>query len=338
MPKRKGIGIAGNILVDTVKSIDYYPEIGMLASILSQSRGVGGCVPNTAINLAKLDSSVPIYAAGLVGNDDNGKYVISRLEDFGIDTRAVNITDNAPTSYSDVMSVSGGERTFFHARGANALFSGSDIDVASLDCEILHIGYAMLLDGFDKFDDEYGTVMARVLCNAQKAGIKTSIDAVSSKNDNYGKIMKASYKYCDYAILNELECCAAWGLDATFENGDPHISNIKAAMQKSISCGIREKMIVHSKKASFCLDKNGTFTVVPSLKIPKSEIKGSVGAGDSFCAAALYGIYLGFGDEKLLSFASAAAACNLRAENATDGMLPAEEIEKICKEYERLEL
>ncbi len=338
MSERKGIAIAGNILVDTVKNIDYYPEMGMLASISSQTRGVGGCVPNTAINLAKIDGGIPIFAAGLVGDDENGRYVISKLKEHGIDTKAVNVTDRAATSYSDVMSIPGGERTFFHAKGANALLSGKDIDISSLNCEILHIGYAMLLDGLDKPDSEYGTVMARVLNSAQKAGIKTSVDAVSNKNENYGEIMKASFKYCDYVIINEVECCAVWGLKGILDNGDPDVENIREAMKKSLSCGIREKITVHSKKAGFCLDKNGRFTVVPSLKIPKGEIKGSVGAGDSFCAAALYGIYRGFDDEKMLSFASAAAVCNLRAENATDGMLPAEEIEKICEEYERLEL
>ena len=102
--------------------------------------------------------------------------------------------------------------------------------------------------------------------------------------------------------------------------------------------GVGEKVIVHCKPAGFCLDKSGLFTCVPSLEIPSSEIKGSVGAGDAFCAASLYGIYNGFTDKEILEFASAAAACNLFSENSVDGMRSAEEITKMLKTYKRKEL
>lgn len=49
----KGIVVAGNIIVDIVKTVDCYPEIGMLANVSSVSRAVGGCVSNTGIDLKK---------------------------------------------------------------------------------------------------------------------------------------------------------------------------------------------------------------------------------------------------------------------------------------------
>ena len=60
--ERKGIVIAGNILTDVCKNIDTYPKIGMLANISSVKRAVGGCVPNTGIDLATIDKSIPISA------------------------------------------------------------------------------------------------------------------------------------------------------------------------------------------------------------------------------------------------------------------------------------
>ena len=74
---------------------------------------------------------------------------------------------------------------------------------------------------------------------------------------------------------------------------------------------------------------------VASLRIPKEEIKGSVGAGDAFCAGCLYGIYNGFSDRQTLEFASAAAACNLFAANSVDGMRSKNEILQIAEQYER---
>ena len=102
--------------------------------------------------------------------------------------------------------------------------------------------------------------------------------------------------------------------------------------------GVREKVIVHCVEAGFLLDKSGEFVIVPSLKLPKGFIKGSVGAGDSFAAACLYGIDQGFDNKKLLEFASAAAACNLTASDSISGMKTRAEIEKMCETFERLSL
>lgn len=71
--ERKGIALAENILTDNVKTVSDYPKQGMLANILSVSRGVGGCVPNTAIDIAKIDRSVPLYALGKIGDDEHGR-------------------------------------------------------------------------------------------------------------------------------------------------------------------------------------------------------------------------------------------------------------------------
>ena len=109
-------------------------------------------------------------------------------------------------------------------------------------------------------------------------------------------------------------------------------------MQLTLDAGVSTKVIVHCKKIGFCLDKSGEFTVVPSLSIPKEEIMGSVGAGDSFCAAALYSLYSKFTDKELLEFSSAAAACNLFAENSTDGMRTRNEINDLSKKYKRIAL
>ncbi len=337
--ERKGITIAGNILSDVVKNVDCYPNIGLLANISDIKKGVGGCVPNTLIDIAKIDGSVPLCAVGKIGDDEYGKYVVGEMTKYGINCDRVKVSADKPTSFSDVMSMPSGERTFFHARGANAEFSPADIDIDALDCSILHIGYILLLDAFDKADDEYGTVMARFLHDVQKTGIKTSVDVVSDATADYkGKIIPA-LKYCDYIILNEVESSMLSDLPPYDENDNLLIDNIRKTMELMAGFGVKEKIVVHCKQAGFCYDvPTGEFTVVPSLKIPSSEIKGSVGAGDAFCAASLYAIYNNFTDEHMLKFSSAAAASNLFAENSTDGMLSKAEIEKLEDKYGRISL
>lgn len=337
---RKKIVVAGNIITDIIKNIDIYPEAGMLAKVSDISYTVGGCVPNTAISLSKIDTSIPISVMGRVGTDENGRYIISQMQKYGINVNDIKYSEGVATSFCDVMSMSTGERTFFHKKGANAEFCPDDVDVESLDCEIFHIGYILLLDEFDKEDAKYGTVMAGFLKKLQDKGIKTSIDVVSDSDaKTYGAKIIPVLKYCNYVIMNEIECCNVWNLSAYTESGELNRENIKKAMKLMAEEGVSEKIIIHSKKVSFALDKkSGEFTEVPSLKIPKEKIKGSVGAGDAFCAGSLYGLYNGFSDKEILEFASAAAACNLFAENSIDGMKSKSEIYKIADEYGRLSI
>ena len=336
--EKKGIAIAGNMLLDVVKNIERYPSVGMLVEISDVSYAVGGCAPNTAIDLARIDSSIPISAIGKLGTDENGRFVLSKLQQNGVDISKVSFSTSMPTAFSDVMSVPSGERTFFHKRGANSEFSPEDIDLDSLGCSHLHIGYILLLDRFDAEDKTYGTVMARFLHKAQSKGIKTSIDIVSASDGDFARKVIPSLKYCNYVIINELECCAIWGLEARMPSGALNRQNIELAMKKTVDAGVRDRVIIHCKEASFIMNSKYELTAVPSLRIPPEEIKGTVGAGDAFCAGSLYGLYNGMDDRQILEFASAAAACSLFEANSVDGMRTKGEILQLADKYGRLEL
>ena len=105
-----------------------------------------------------------------------------------------------------------------------------------------------------------------------------------------------------------------------------------------MACGVGQRVIVHCPEAGFCLSRNGDFTVVPSLKLPAGYVKGTVGAGDSFCAGCLYGIYHGYSDAEILEFASGAAACNLAAEDSVSGMRNAEYVRELIERFGKVEL
>ena len=183
----------------------------------------------------------------------------------------------------------------------------------------------------------YGTVMARFLREVQKRGIKTSVDVVSANEPDFGKKVVPVLKYCNYLIVNELECCAIWGLEARTPSGALDRANVELAMKKTVEAGVKDRVIVHCKECAFLMDAHQNLTVVASLRIPKEEIKGAVGAGDAFCAGCLYGIYSGYGDREILEFASAAAACNLFADNSVDGMKTKSEILALAQKYGRIE-
>lgn len=333
--EERGITVAGSTLVDIVHDIDTYPREGMLVEIGGIERSVGGCMPNTAINLAKIDRRIPVSAIGKIGSDENGRFVVSTLHKHGVDVSKMCYTAEAPTGFCNVMSVPSGERTFFHKKGANASFCPEDIDVGALSCSMLHIGYVLLLDGFDAEEQPFGTAMARFLCAVQKRGIKTSVDLVSDSAGNYGKRVIPVLKYCNYVIINETECCGIWELEPRHADGGLHTENIQLAMQKCMEAGVGDLVVVHCKECSFCLNAKGKFTAVPSLRVPREHVKGTVGAGDAFCAGCLYSIYNHYTELQMLEFASAAAACSLTEANSIDGMKPRNDILALAEKYGR---
>ncbi len=336
MNRKNGIVIAGNILADIVNIIDRYPQKSMLANILSSEPAVGGCVPNTIIDIAKLDPEVPLSAVGCIGNDENGRYLLSQMEKYGVNTELITVLDDAATAADYVMTDKvDNSRTFFYTGGANKLFDESHIDISRLNCKIFHIGYLLLLDALDAPDSEYGTKMARLLHNVQKQGIKTSIDAVSAEAGRFSAVILPALKYCDYVIINEIEICSATGLAPRNDDGSLNVGNIKSSMQKFFGYGVREKVIVHCTEAGFLLDNEGNFTEVGSLILPKGYVKGSVGAGDAFAAGCLYGIYNDYENEKILEFASCAAAMSLSEADSISGMKPKSEVEKLGEIYPR---
>ncbi len=332
--ERKGIALAGNILTDNVKFVKSYPEKGMLATITAESLAVGGLVPNTGIDIAKLDPELPVFAYGRVGDDYKGQFVVDQMKKVGMNTDGVKVSKTSPTSYSDVITVSGtGERTFFHNRGANAEFSIDDICLEKVSAKILHAGYLMLLDSFDKINADGTTPMSILLEKAQKLGIKTSIDIVSESSGNFFTVTKASLPHCDYVIINEIEGGQIVGVEPRDKDGKLIEENIPVILRKIMELGVKEKVIVHCPEVGYCLDKSGKITSVPSIKLPKGFIKGSVGAGDAFCAGCLYAIYNDYSDEETLSFANLVAINCLSKADSISGVVHKDKLKEIIKNF-----
>ena len=192
----KKITIAGNSLADIIKRIDAYPGKGMLCKISEVIPGVGGCVPNTGITLKTLaPAELEVAAISRLGDDENGKFVLNTLKNHGLDVGRMIIDKEHPTSFTDVMTLPNGERTFFCAPAANDAFCEEDVRVDTLDCSLFHIGYLLLLKTLDEPDEEYGTKMARLLSKVQARGISTSIDVVSAEGERFAQVIRPALQY-----------------------------------------------------------------------------------------------------------------------------------------------
>src|SRR2546425_9408915 len=318
---RCGLLAGGNWIVDQVKLIDVYPQPEQLGNIRAQSQGTGGAPYNVLIDLAKSGAPFPLLGAGLVGRDALGRQILEDCRRHQIDVRHLGMTPKAATSYTDVMTEQGhGRRTFFHARGANALWRGDDLDFSKMRPRLFHLGYLLLLDALDGPDGRYGTRAARMLAAAQAAGVKTSVDVVSEDSNRFAKVVCPALKHVDYCILNEIEAGKTTGFKIRSPSGQLDTVALRHAAGALLQHGVRELVVIHFSEGAFARTRKGEDVWQSSLKLPAKYIAGTAGAGDAFCAGVLLGLHEGWDLQRCLRTGACVASACLSHPTCTAGV------------------
>ena len=330
---RKGICVAGNMIVDILYSVRGLPGPGQLTTIHDFQRATGGALCNVIGDLAIMDSTLPLTALGRIGTDAEGDYVLETLKAHkNIDLSMIK--REGKTSFTAVMADEiSKERTFFHYHGANADFCEEDINWDKVRSALLHIGYILILDTLDEEDAEYGTKMARLLCHARERGIKTSLDVVSEAGDRFKRLVPPALKYADYCIINEVEAEQVTGIKLRDERGSLLNTNIPKALEAIRGFGVSEWAVIHSPEGGYGLDQKGVFAQSPTIDLPASAIKGKVGAGDAFCAGTLYAASQNKSLEEGLELGNAAAAASLMQPGAVEGMMNVEDLKGLRSKF-----
>lgn len=320
MMARKGIVAAGNMLVDHVHQIVQWPERGWLAEITHSERATGGAPLNVLLTLAKLHVGLPLQAVGLIGEDNDGDYIMAMLDQYHVNRQRVQRTTFAPTSMSQVMTDPSGQRTFFHSPGANRLLDLPAFDRLDGSLKIFHLGYLLLLDSLDMPDDTFGTRSARLLAQMRDQGFKTSLDLVSRKGDpRYQPLVLPALRHVDYLVINELEAGEFSGLEMRDRNDAPDIAHIAQAATQLLAAGVNERLVIHCPEGAWGQEPGQEGHWIPSWRLAQQEIIGSVGAGDAFCAGFLYGCHESLPIQQSILLAHACARASLLAANAIDG-------------------
>jgi len=331
---RKGICCAGNMIVDITYPIETWPKQNELTHITEGiTNTTGGSVCNTITDLARLDPGLHLIASGFAGHDAEGDFILGELEKYP-NINLSMVKRDGRTSFTAVMSNNQTkERTFFQHAGANAYYCEDHIDWDSLNVDIFHIGYILLLPALDAEDAEYGTKMAKLLHRVQKLGIKTSIDVVSESGDRFARLVTPALKYADYCIINELEAQQTTGV--VLRDGSDRLikANLPAALKKLKDLGVSTWAVIHCPELGCGMDEAGKYHEVSSLKLPRGYIKGTVGAGDAFCAGILYGAEKDMSMPKALKLAACTAAASLREVGASDGVKTVKEVLELYDIY-----
>lgn len=325
---RKGIYCAGNWIIDDIKMIDEYPHQDGLTNVRAIKSNNGGAPYNVLKDLSFLGATFPLYGAGLVGDDEKGKHILKDIESCGVNTENLHITQEAPTSYTDVMTVaSTGRRTFFHNRGANAFFGREHLDF-SVPAKIFHMAYILLLDRMDEVDESGRSIASYVFEEAQQAGFKTSTDIVSEASNRFKLVAPSALPYINYLFVNEYEASRLTDIEMV-EDGAINIEAALKVTEEIIRMGVNELVILHFPEAAIACDAKLEKTIHPSLDIPSEQIKGTAGAGDAFASGVLYGLHEGWTLKECLRLGVSSGAACLFDESCSNGVKSIKEVLKL---------
>jgi sugar/nucleoside kinase (ribokinase family) len=319
---RSGIICAGNWIVDLVHDIDRWPDESTLTRIGAQTRGIGGGAANVISALARLDTGLPLWPMGAVGDDDYGAFILDECRALGLPTAGLKPKAGVATAHTHVMSVSGESRTFFYQGGANDALSADDFPpgtFADSNARLFYVGYLTLLGELDAFAD--GTTgAAQVLARAQAAGMVTCVDLVSMPHPDFRTIVAAAAPHVDYLIVNEIEAGFATGMEGT---DAPALARMAEAL---LSLGVAKAVVVHCVERVIWADADGSVLAVEVTPFAPNEIASNLGAGDAFCAGLLFGLHEGWPADKAIDLAVQVAATSLKGHTATEAIPPLKDL------------
>lgn len=329
----QGIVAGGSWCVDHLKVLDRFPEETTLAIVLEQFRSNGGGPYNLLKDLSRMGATFPLVGVGLFGNDENGRYIREDCTDVGIATNHFTVTDTAPTSSTDVLSVqSTGLRTFLHGKGTNELLSEEHFDFSALQGKIFYLAYLNVLNALEVVGIDGKTGAARVLERAQAACFKTCTDLASLEREDFREVVHPALPFVDYLVLNEFEAECLTGL-ALGDGSDPDWNSMEKATRSILEMGVREWVVVHCPAGVVAGGKDGRVLREGSVRVPKAEIVGTVGTGDAFAAGLLYGVHESWDFERSINLGICVAASCLFHLTTSGNILPIPDCLQLGEKY-----
>jgi sugar/nucleoside kinase (ribokinase family) len=250
-------------------------------------RGSGGSAANSVIALCQFGGTG--YYSCKVANDELGHFYLKDLCDGGVATRDTSFLDDGDTGRCVVLVTPDSDRTMCTYLGISG-----NLSLHELDQEALTASKWFYTEGYLVTSDtaRVAAIEARKL--AERAGVKT---AISLSDPNMVKFFKDGLKEMigervDMVFANEEEAMGMAEAD-TLDDAVVYLKTIA-----------REFAITRGPKGALVWDGEQIIDIDP---VPVKPVD-TVGAGDMFAGAFLYGVTQGWSHQKAGDLASAASA------------------------------
>ena len=301
------IVILGDIAVDMIGRLAYFPSPGDDCPISDLQFSPGGVGANSAVALARWGAQVRL--AGCVGNDWFGELALQYVQDAGVDTSFVHRHAKVMTGLFFIGLDARGERTMIGSRGANEVLELSMLNNSLLEgARVFHVvGYSFLTLATERTAQE-------LLKQAQSQGALTSMDAGLKPSRLAHKEILEAAADLDLLIANQMEASELSG-----EN-DP-----KRALAALENAGPKEVVLKLGARGSL-MRHEGELCMVPGFSV---ETKDTTGAGDAFTAVYIWARAQDWPREEATLLGNAAGAASAATAGASESMPSPRQVRQI---------
>ncbi len=271
------------------RPVTHIPPGGDTYFVEELTMAVSGAAGSASIVAAK--HGLRVQAAGGVGYDDMGDWVLMKLQSFGIDTGLMQRCEGFTTSSSLVTTRPDGARPALHKRGAtDGFFIDDDQLERLLDTRVLHIGGVGLMNRMD----DAGRTM-EVMAEAKRRGIITTLDVYASTAADLPKVARL-LPHTDYFMPSEEEARALSGLT---ENAD--------LAQFLLNLGAGCVIMTLGADGAFYCNRDGTTFHTAAFQV---DVKCTCGCGDCFNGGFATGLLKGLPAQDAVQLGQACSAQN----------------------------
>ena len=256
----KKIAVLGSLNLDTTYHVTRFPQPGETISANDKSSAPGGKGANQAV--AAVRSGAQVAFIGMVGEDNEGKFMREALQEDGIDTKFLQNDPRHGTGSAIITLDANGQNDIMVYAGANfgmdeSLLKGTD-DLFK-DCDFL----------IAQFETPQA-VTAAAFKQAKAHGVTTILNPAPAK-----EILPELLAVTDVVIPNESESEVLTGIAVDSE----------AAMLETADYfkahGVNNLLITLGSRGVFCCTPHG-HGMVPAFKVKAVD---TTAAGDTFIGA-----------------------------------------------------
>lgn len=296
-----------------------YPY-GAKLEIDSFNTAVGGGGLNAAANLVNLGYNTS--AIFKIGEDFQGKSIMQRVQDAGINTDNVIISESETSGFSIILLSFEGNRTVLAHRGTNGTLKYSEINYDAIkNAKWLYVAplngkSGAILDKIAEFAEENNT---NIIINPGSSSLKKGLKY-------FEKILSTA----EVVLMNKEEASLVTKIDVRPDTKEEQFSkqiihpDVKAMLDKLKSMGAKIVIITDGKYGVYANDGNKYYRCP---EFPANVIS-TLGAGDAFSSTFVGALEKTNWDiEMSLKYASVNAASVVSNFGAQEGFLTFEQID-----------
>jgi ribokinase len=294
--ERRIIGIGG-LFMDIIVETDALLRPGETKNAKNISMMGGGKEHNQALAAKRLGGNVSFI--GRVGNDNFGPILKRMLEEEGIDSKNVSVSEKESSPVAVIMVREDGQNAMLGHHG-----SMKELDVNHLNMK------------FNKSDIVLAAsyISTNILDHVKKAGATVVLNASPFNEGN-----RNALQYADYIIINSLEA-SDWSGSRDVASSEKEL----AEQAKKIRARSNQVVIITRGDAGVFCDTGKKMISIPGRKV---KVVDTAGAGDCFMGAFAVGISEGRDLNSVLEFANMAASLSVQKKGTSSSFPKREDLE-----------